>query len=113
MNNQKLIGLKIKKARLDANLTQEELGEKSGYSAMGISYFEKGERDIKISNLEKFAEILNVDINFFLEPVTEQTSFPSTSYRRGSFEVTNEQKKEEENALKNFDNVVKELLKKP
>lgn len=49
------IGERIKAAREDKGLTQKQLGDYLGYSPMGISYFEKGVREIKISDLQKIA----------------------------------------------------------
>lgn len=112
MDKQAQIGLKIKLARQEANMTQEELGEITGYSAMGISYLEKGLRDIKIKNLEVFANILNKDINFFLEPLVEpETSANSVtaSFRRGREDLSEGQTKEEKKSLNDFKNTVRAL----
>lgn len=112
MNKQEQIGLKIKLARQEANMTQEELGAKTGYSAMGISYMEKGSRDIKIRALEVFAKELKKDINFFLEPLVEhfKSENPTNaSFRRGSEDLSLEESAEEKRKIKEFEKKVRSL----
>jgi repressor LexA len=60
------IGQKIKEAREQKGLTQKELGEFLGYSPMGISYFEKGEREMKLSDIERVASFLGKESSHFL-----------------------------------------------
>ncbi len=112
--NQFLIGKRIKSAREDANLTQEELGKKVGYSAMGISYFEKGLRKIKTDDLEKISKALNKPITHFLQPIMgyagdQPSSNADITYRRGEEDITDDQKNAEREALKDFDEFVKSL----
>lgn len=64
----KKIGEKIKEAREEKGLTQKELGEHLDYSPMGISYFEQGVRDIKLSDLERLASFLGKSLEYFLSP---------------------------------------------
>lgn len=113
IDNQKLIGERIKKARQEARLTQAELGKKTGFSAMGISYLEKGQRMLKIKGLELISKALNLNPSYLLEPLTgEFISYPNTTYGRISEELTEEQKKEVDDALNKFDSYVESLLKK-
>lgn len=109
MNNQELVGKKIKEAREKAGLTQEELGKKTGYSAMGISYFEKGLRGIKISDLEVIAKALNVDINFFLE-VFQPSKTVSFTYLRGGGQLTEEEKDKTQKTIMNFEDFVRKTI---
>ena len=60
------IGLKIKQVREEKGLTQKELGEVLGYSPMGVSHFEKGIRELKISDIDKLANFFGKNISFFL-----------------------------------------------
>lgn len=61
------IGRRIKEAREAAGMSQEELGEKIGdYSASAISYFESGNRKIKIEDLEKISHLLGKPVDYFL-----------------------------------------------
>lgn len=68
MNQKHLIvsvGNRIKKARLNANLSQEELGDRIGRSQQFISHFEKGRRAIRIDLLASIAAVCGVPINYF------------------------------------------------
>ena len=49
------------------------LGEFLGYSAMGISHFEQGKRDLKISDLKKISDHFKKPLSFFL--VSEQVLY--------------------------------------
>ena len=60
------IGQKIKEVREAKGITQKQLGEYLGYSAMGISYFEQGVREVKVSDLQKMATFFGKDPSFFL-----------------------------------------------
>src|SRR3989344_3233928 len=62
----KKIGERIKEAREEKGLTQKQLGEFLGYSPMGISYFEQGTREMKVSDLEKLAGFFNKPVSYFL-----------------------------------------------
>lgn len=61
------IGGKIQKLRQSRGLTQKDLGDLLGYSESFISYIEKGERNISVSDLSKIAKIFNVDHNYFFD----------------------------------------------
>ena len=93
MTFQTTIGEKIRKAREEAHLTQEELGKKIGVTAMGISYMEKGQRKIKIDDIVKIAEQLDVEKSYLLEPVTGQlptSNNPVSTFNlRSDFELEN------------------------
>jgi HTH-type transcriptional regulator / antitoxin HipB len=60
------IGERIREAREAKGLTQKELGEYLGYSPMGISYFERGEREVKFSDLERLSGYFGKDPSYFL-----------------------------------------------
>lgn len=110
MDSQKLIGEKIKKAREEANLTQEDLGKKIGFSAMGISYLEKGQRKLKIEDLETIAKVLNISPAYLLESVTGKSiTYPNATYGRITEDLTDEQQKEVDDALNKFDSYIDSL----
>lgn len=76
------IGEKIKQARIEKGMTQEELGEKLGYkSRSSINKIETGERDIPRSQLKRIANILGVSPISLLgledETVSEAEKTPS------------------------------------
>lgn len=52
------IGVMLKQAREDANMTQEELAERLNTKKTAISRIENHAEDIKLSTLEKFAHAL-------------------------------------------------------
>jgi transcriptional regulator with XRE-family HTH domain len=62
----KQLGQKVRKARLKADLTQEELAEKSGLHRTYIAGIETGRRNISVKNLEKIAKALGVRSNDLL-----------------------------------------------
>lgn len=109
MNKQELVGKKIKEAREKAGLTQEELGKVTGYSAMGISYFEKGLRGIKISDLEVIAKALKVDLDFFLD-VLQPNKTISVTYLRGGGQLTEEEKDKTQKTIVSFEDYVRKTI---
>ncbi|TVR77314.1 MAG: XRE family transcriptional regulator [Chitinophagaceae bacterium] len=61
------LGVMLKEARIEANLTQEELAQKTGTKKSYISRIERGLSDIQISTYHKLIEIglgkhLNISI---------------------------------------------------
>ena len=51
------LGAMLKEARLEANLTQEELAERTGTKKSYISRIERGLSDIQVSTYSKLIEI--------------------------------------------------------
>ncbi len=62
---QRIIGAKLRQARLDAELSKTELGEIMGVTAIMIGFFERGERAIPLPALESGANHLDVSLNEF------------------------------------------------
>ena len=60
------IGKRIAEARINLNITQEQLEELSGFSVSTISRFETGKTQPSIENLIKLSKVLNVGIDYFL-----------------------------------------------
>lgn len=58
----KLVGGRIKEIRKDRGLSQDQLGEKSGFHFSYIGGVERGERNVSLENLAKIAEALNVSL---------------------------------------------------
>jgi transcriptional regulator with XRE-family HTH domain len=56
----KSVGLKIKHALLDADLSQTELAEKMGITRQGL-YLKISNNTWTVSDVRKVAEILNID----------------------------------------------------
>jgi len=58
----KLFRNRVKEIRKEANLSQEELGDRAGLHPSYIGGIERGERNLSIENIEKIALGLKVDI---------------------------------------------------
>src|SRR5512145_2159483 len=63
----KMIGNKIVEARKKLNISQAQLAEKLFISAQAVGKWERGESMPDIITLNKLADILNVDLNYFSE----------------------------------------------
>ena len=57
----KIIGDRIRKARIDGNLTQENLAEKLDVSVAFVSRIECGTTHINLTRLSEICSILNID----------------------------------------------------
>lgn len=57
----------IKKIREDKKISQKEIAEKIGISRSSYIVFEKGGKELTLSELEKLTEILGIKITDFLE----------------------------------------------
>lgn len=62
-----VIGRKIKEARESMRWSQKQLAEAIGFeTSTAISLIEAGERKVAIEDLEKIAEVLNKNTEYFL-----------------------------------------------
>lgn len=61
------VGKRIKAARLAANLSQTELGEKLGVTFQQIQKYENGKNRISIGKLAVLAELLRLSVPWFLD----------------------------------------------
>lgn len=66
-----IIGSRLKKARLDAGLTQQEMAEKTNLSIAFISRVERGSSHINLKRLSEFCSILNVSEGYILNGVSD------------------------------------------
>jgi uncharacterized protein YjbI with pentapeptide repeats len=88
MLNSKSIGSKIAKARKKINLSQAELAQQVAISPQAVGKWERGESMPDISTLNRLAEILGVDLNYFSdnfqneEPATKFTEKQQTGEAR-------------------------------
>jgi Zn-dependent peptidase ImmA (M78 family)/transcriptional regulator with XRE-family HTH domain len=63
------IGLRIKHAREILNLTQEQVSVAMGFNdRQTLSDVEKGKRSVKADELVQFGDVLNQELEFFLDP---------------------------------------------
>lgn len=63
----KKITEKLRSARIESGLTQEQVAEKLGKPQSYISKSEAGERRLDITELKKFAELYKKSINYFIK----------------------------------------------
>lgn len=69
------IGNNIRRARELKGLTQDELAKRMGYKSRStIARIENGDNDVSQSKLKKFAEILDVSIDFLLDDGKDKAS---------------------------------------
>ena len=60
-------GNKIKKLRLDKNISQEKLSFLTGFHRTYIGMIERGERNISLSNMAVFAKIFEMSVSELLD----------------------------------------------
>jgi len=88
MLNSKSIGDKIATARKKTNLSQAELAQQVSISSQAVGKWERGESIPDITTLNRVAEILGVDLNYFSE------SFQSTDNEATNIEPLTKQSTE-------------------
>jgi Zn-dependent peptidase ImmA (M78 family)/DNA-binding XRE family transcriptional regulator len=65
------VGLRIKHARDLLNLTQEQVSAAMGFKdRQTLSDIENGKRSVKTDELERFADVLDQEYDYFLDPFT-------------------------------------------
>ena len=69
MNIKEKVGKKIKELRTEAGLTQMELAGRASLDRTYINSVEKGRRNISITNIEKIANALNINISALFESI--------------------------------------------
>lgn len=69
MQNSKSIGNKIATARKNVNLSQAQLAKHISISPQAVGKWERGESMPDITTLNRLAEILGVDLNYFSENI--------------------------------------------
>lgn len=74
MQNSKSIGTKIVEARKKNNLSQAELAQHVSISPQAVGKWERGESLPDILTLNRLAEILKVDLNYFSDSFLENES---------------------------------------
>ena len=70
--NRKELSKKLKKARIESGLKQEEIAELMNLPISGISVIEKGNRKVDVLELIKFAEFYSKPIEWFFREETKQ-----------------------------------------
>lgn len=63
------LGVMLKQARKEANITQKELADRTGTKKSYISRIERGKSDIQVSTYQKLIEIgLGLNLRISIEP---------------------------------------------
>ena len=70
----KIIGKRLKQARLNANLTQEQLAEKLDVSVAFLSRIETANSRINLKRLEQICRITGVTEGYILNGVSEDSN---------------------------------------
>jgi transcriptional regulator with XRE-family HTH domain len=92
----KELGARIRRAREEIGLSQEQLGRLMDRSHAAISDMERGKTKLGISDLSKLARFLQKDISYFIGTT------PSAVYRRGELTQTENSRKEVRSAIEDF-----------
>ncbi|HEY4523438.1 MAG TPA: helix-turn-helix transcriptional regulator [Candidatus Paceibacterota bacterium] len=58
---------RLKKARIEVGLSQQEVADKLGKPQSYISKIESGERRLDVAEMKKFATIYKKDVSFFIK----------------------------------------------
>jgi transcriptional regulator with XRE-family HTH domain len=61
------VGRRVKMRRMMLNLSQSDLGEKSGITFQQIQKYEKGSNRVSAGRLQEFSKVLNVPVSFFFD----------------------------------------------
>jgi len=62
----KVVLERMRKARLEAGLTQVQVAKKLGHHQSYVSKIESGERRVDVIELNKFAKLYGKSVNYFL-----------------------------------------------
>ncbi|WP_236635281.1 helix-turn-helix transcriptional regulator [Rhodoferax sp. TS-BS-61-7] len=63
-----MFGLRLRAARVEMALSQEELADQADLHRTYIGQVERGERNISVDNMEKLAEAVGKDLWRMLQP---------------------------------------------
>lgn len=74
----KEFGNKIKKLRLDKNISQEKLSYLTGFHRTYIGMIERGERNISLTNMAVFARVFEMNLS---ELIDFSTINPNHSFK--------------------------------
>jgi len=66
MNKQQFTAARLRQAREELDLSQEELGRRYGASGAHISQIERGKRGIGLKSLQRLAEVLGKPVAWFI-----------------------------------------------
>ena len=100
-----IIGERLKKARLEKNLTQEQLAEQIDVSIAFLSRIERGNSQINLKRLSQVCEILGVSEGYILNGASSN----STNYLSSEFnEILNSVSPEKQKLIYKIAKVISE-----
>jgi transcriptional regulator with XRE-family HTH domain len=83
MDVRKIFGLNVRKARIGAGLSQEELAGRMGVEQFYVSGLEAGRRNITLVTLWKAALALDVEPGVLLAKGAHKPELPKSKKRKG------------------------------
>ena len=102
----KELGARIRRAREEMGLSQEQFGRIMSRSHAAISDMERGKTKLGVSDLTRVARFLQKDISYFIGPTH------TTVYRRGELTQTEVERKEVRSAIEDFTRYARLLAEK-
>lgn len=94
---------RIKKARLEKGLTQDQLSGLIGVAKSTYNGYEKGNREPDFFKLKKLIEVLEVDANYLLCVDEDNLPAPPNQTKKAPTEETSESDFEKQRLLHNYD----------
>jgi transcriptional regulator with XRE-family HTH domain len=73
----KLIAARIRRARKEADLSHDRLGERVGTSRQHLISLEKGRHRPRFEMLSKIADATERDVDWFVDPEVDPSPFPA------------------------------------
>lgn len=80
MNTNNIFGKRIKELRINANLTQQQLGAAVGLSKQAINDIENGRRETKLSRALQLAKLFNTNVEYLTGNEAQESSSSILSY---------------------------------
>ncbi|MFS0883075.1 helix-turn-helix domain-containing protein [Virgibacillus sp. 6R] len=89
LTNMQIFGKRLKLIRTERELSQKDLGDALGKGQTIIAYWEKGEREIKMTDLIEIADFLNVSPTYLMgyDDVTVHSDGKTARFSKKDFEI--------------------------
>ena len=85
----KTIGAKIKQLRLSQNMKLKDLSDKTGLSISYLSQIEHSSNSLSIYSLERIANVLGVQLSYFLDTPLQHKEYIIRSYEQDMLQISN------------------------
>ncbi|MDH2341476.1 helix-turn-helix transcriptional regulator [Bradyrhizobium sp. SSUT77] len=83
MDVRKIVGMNVRKARLEAGISQEELAGRMGVEQFYISGLEAGRRNATLVTLWRAAIALNIDAGLLFDKGNHRAELPKSKRSKG------------------------------